>query len=103
MKRLLFLSLFLLANIVQALAFDYTDANGVTWTCSVSSDNTATITGAANYGAEVTMPGTVYDGEQAYTTTALSGTFNGSKKITKVTLPESVKTIGNSSYRSGHF
>lgn len=98
MKRLLFLSLFLLVNIVQALAFDYTDANGIIWTCSANSDGTATITGAANYGAEVTMPGTVYDGEQAYTTTALSGTFKGSAKITKVTLPESVKTIGNGSF-----
>ena len=99
MKRLLFLSLFLLATVVQALAFDYTDANGVTWTCSAESDGTATITGAADYGTEVTVPGTVYDGEQAYTTTALSGTFNGSAKIVKVTLPETVKKIEDSSFR----
>lgn len=98
MKKLLFLSLFLLVNIVQALAFDYTDANGVTWTCAVSLDSTATITGAANYGTEVTVPGTVYDGEQAYTTTALSRTFNGSAKIVKVTLPETVEAIVSESF-----
>ena len=98
MKKLLFLSVFLFVNIVQALAFDYTDANGVIWTCSASSDGTATITGAANYGTEVTVPGTVYDGDKAYTTTALSGTFYGSAKITKVTLPESVKGIYHSSF-----
>ncbi len=98
MKRLLFLSLFLLAAVVQALAFDYTDANGVTWTCSAGSDGTATITRATGYGTEVTVPGTVYDGEQAYTTTALGGTFNGATKITKVTLPESVGRIEDKSF-----
>lgn len=98
MKRLLFLSLFLLAAVVQALAFDYTDANGVIWTCSVGSDGTATITGAANYGTEVIVPDMVRNGAQPYITTALSGTFNGATKITKVTLPETIKTIGNDSF-----
>lgn len=99
MKKLLFLSLFLLVNIVQALAFDYTDANGVTWTCSVGSDGTATITGATGYGTEVTVPDMVRDGAQPYITTALSNTFNGATKITKVKLPETVTKIGDYSFQ----
>lgn len=98
MKKLLFLSLFLLVNIVQALAFDYTDANGVTWTCSAGSDGTATITGATGYGTEVTVPDMVRDGAQPYITTALSGTFKDSTKIIRVTLPETIKTIGSNSF-----
>lgn len=100
MKKLLFLSLFLLVNIVQALAFDYTDANGVTWTCSVGSDGTATITGATGYGTEVTVPDMVRDGAQPYITTALSNTFNGATKITKVKLPETVTKIGDYSFHN---
>ena len=98
MKKLLFLSLFLLVNIVQALAFDYTDANGVTWTCYGRSDGTAIVGGATNYGTEVVVPGTVYDGEQAYTTTALNGTFKDAAKIVKVILPRTVEAIVSNSF-----
>lgn len=98
MKKLLFLSVFLFVNIVQALAFDYTDANGVTWTCNGRSDGTAIVGGATNYGPEVVVPGTVYDGEQAYTTTALNGTFKDAAKIVKVTLPRTVEAIVSNSF-----
>lgn len=98
MKKLLFLSILLCISAVQALAFDYTDKNGVTWTCSTLLDGTAIITGATNYSSEVMVPGVVYDGEQSYTTTALSGTFQNSLKIKKVTLPLSVTEISSSSF-----
>ena len=98
MKKLLFLSILLCISAVQALAFDYTDKNGVTWTCSTLLDGTAIITGATNYSSEVMVPGVVYDGEQSYTTTTLSGTFQNSLMIKKVTLPLSVTEISISSF-----
>ncbi|WP_439432809.1 leucine-rich repeat protein [Segatella copri] len=82
--------------ILHGFAFDYTDENGVTWTCSTTSEydeetatykDYATLTGASNYGAEVVVPEKVYDGETAYTVDKLYNTFQNST-ITKVTLPK---------------
>lgn len=43
--------------ILHGFAFDYTDENGVTWTCSATYDESfARLTGASNYGAEVVVP-----------------------------------------------
>ena len=67
MKKLFVLSVLFCASLVQALATEWTDNNGVTWTFrqqsysydddgeGVSTRHTHyTITGAANYGDEVT-------------------------------------------------
>lgn len=79
-----------------ASEFNYTDENGVTWTCKTYSEydeETTTykditrLTGASNYGAEVVVPEKVYDGETAYIVDALYNTFHNST-ITKVTLPK---------------
>lgn len=67
MKRFFTLTLMLFCFILHGFAFDYTDENGVTWTCSATYDESfAKLTGASNYGAEVVVPEKVYDGETAY-------------------------------------
>lgn len=102
MKRFFTLTLMLFCFILHGFAFDYTDENGVTWTCSTTSEydeETATykdytrLTGASNYGAEVVVPEKVYDGETAYTVKYLDYTFKDSKVITKVILPKDSLTI----------
>lgn len=88
MKRFFTLTLMLFCFILHGFAFDYTDENGVTWTCSATYDESfAKLTGASNYGEEVVVPEKVYDGETAYTVDALYNTFQNST-ITKVTLPK---------------
>ena len=97
MKRFFTLTLMLFCFILHGFAFEYTDENGVTWTCisttSGYDEETATdiiyasLTGASNYGAEVVVPKKVYDGETAYTVNELYNTFQNST-ITKVTLPK---------------
>lgn len=99
MKRFFTLTLMLFCFILHGFAseFNYTDENGVTWTCisttSGYDEETATdiiyasLTGASNYGAEVVVPKKVYDGETAYTVNELYNTFQNST-ITKVTLPK---------------
>ena len=103
MKRFFTLTLMLFCFILHGIAFDYTDENGVTWTCNSSYSeydqetstykNYATLTGASNYGAEVVVPEKVYDGETVYTVNYLYNTFHDSKVITKVILPKDSITI----------
>ena len=91
MKRFFTLTLMLFCFILHGFAFEfnYTDENGVTWTCSATYDESfARLTGASNYGAEVVVPERVYDGETAYTVNSLYDTFTNSEVITKVTLPK---------------
>ena len=110
MKRFFTLTLMLFCFILHGFAseFNYTDENGVTWTCDTYSEydeETATykdyarLTGALNYGAEVAVPEKVYDGETAYTVNYLYYTFKDSKAITKVILPkDSIKIEAAFSY-----
>lgn len=98
MKRFFTLTLMLFCFILHGFAseFNYTDENGVTWTCrsgytyDQETDTQKYFTelyGASNYGTEVIVPEKVYDGETAYTVTDLNDTFKNSETITKVTLP----------------
>ena len=107
MKKLFVLSILMCTCLVQALAYEWTDANGVTWTFSRNNYwynneegvNTNhyyyTITGVANYGDEVVVPETVYDGETPYTIEAIgSSVFKNNLTLSKVTLPTTIKYIG---------
>lgn len=96
MKRYFILTLLLYCSILQGFAFDYTDENGVTWSCEFtdikynedgSRIDYVSLTGASNYGPEVIVPEKVYDGETAYPVKTLYNTFRNST-ITKVTLPK---------------
>ena len=105
MKRFFTLTLMLFCFILHGFAseFNYTDENGVTWTCNSSYSeydqetstykHYATLTGASNYGAEVVVPEKIYDGETAYTVKGLDNTFKNSEVITKVILPKDSITI----------
>lgn len=112
MKKLFVLSILICTSLVQALATDWTDANGVMWTFSQQNfrydDNGDgnstnhyyyTIIGVANYGDEVTVPETVYDGETPYTIEAIgSEVFRNNLTLSKVTLPTTVKYIGSNAF-----
>ena len=93
MKRFFTLTLMLFCFILHGFAseFNYTDENGVTWTCWTENDDetsTAQLLSASNYGAEVVVPEKVYDGKTAHAVNILSFTFKDSEVITKVILPK---------------
>ena len=105
MKKLLLSSLLLCLAILQAAAYEWTDDNGVTWTFSQqsfgyggSNHSYWTITAAANYGDDVVVPGTVYNGETAYTVEAISGVFKGKNSLSTVSLPSTLKYIGSNTF-----
>ena len=102
MKKLFVLSVLICTCLVQALAYQWTDANGVTWTFSQQSwgyNGTTyyycTITAVANYGDEVVVPQTVYNGDTPYTVEAISSNvFKNNLTLNSVTLPITIKAIG---------
>lgn len=111
MKKLFLLSILLCTCLIQALAYEWTDTNGVTWTFSQQNygwyENNVytyhylwTITGAANYGDEVTVPKTVYDGETPYTVEAIGNNlFQNNLTLNSVTLPATIEYIGSNAFR----
>ena len=107
MKKLFVLLILICTCLVQTFATEWTDDNGVTWTFSritywynnENGVNTShyyyTITGVANYGDEVTVPETVYDGETPCTIEAIgNGVFRNNLTLSKVMLPSTIKYIG---------
>ncbi len=105
MKKLFLLSLFVCIGILQCLAddFSYTDDNGVTWGCYVTSEDnkTVTINYTLNSGDVVVIPEKVYKGtSDEYTVTALGFSFRDNKTLESVTLPKTV-TVLNGSLFSG--
>lgn len=98
MKKLLFLSILLCINAVKTLAFDYTDKNGVTWTCSTYSDDAVFLDGTSNCDDEVIIPDIVYDGDKAYTIYALRGAFKNNQTLRKVILSKTVKGLYSSAF-----
>lgn len=106
MKRFFTLTLMLFCFILHGFAseFNYTDENGVTWTCWTENDDetsTAQLLSASNYGAEVVVPEKVYNGKTAHAVNILSFTFKDSEVITKVILPKipiGISTAFNNCY-----
>ena len=108
MKKLFLLSLFVCIGILQCLAddFSYTDENGVTWGCYVTSEDnkTVTINSASNYGDVVVIPEKVYKGtSDEYTVTALGFSFTDNKTLESVTLPKTVTQLGADSWGNAMF
>ena len=86
MKKLFLITALMLISIVNALAEEYTDANGVTWSFSVSKTE-ATITGASGYGADLVIPEKVLIGETEYAVTSIRyDAFNNCSSLTSVDL-----------------
>ena len=111
MKKLSLLSILLCTCLIQAFAYEWTDGNGVTWTFSqqnyswdengVNTNHKLwTITGVANYGDEVVVPETVYDGVTPYTVEAIyGGLFKDNLTLNSVTLPTTIKLISGSAFQ----
>ncbi len=113
MKKLFLLFILVCTSFVQSLATDWTDANGVTWTFSLqdywyddngdgnsTSHYYYTITAVANYGDELTIPETVYDGVTPRTIEAIgSNVFKDNRTLSSVTLPSTVKCINYQAFR----
>ena len=107
MKKFLLFTILICTGLVQALAFEWTDDNGVTWTVSqknyryddngdgYSTDHYFyTITGAANYGDDVVIPQTVYNGATPYTIKAIgNNVFQNNKTLSSVAMPTTIKYI----------
>lgn len=101
MKKLFLFNILACLFALQGLAQDFTyqDENG-TWGCQVdySNKDEVSIISASGYGNEVVIPGVVKSGENEYKVTALgSGLFLNST-ITKATLPESLKVLGEKAF-----
>lgn len=107
MKKLLLLTILLCTSLLQTRAFEWTDTNGVTWTVSQNNYYYSgsyhyyyTITAAANYGDEVVVPQTVYNGETPYTIEAIgSNLFYNNKTLSAVTLPSTIKYINYNAFQ----
>ena len=102
MKRLSLLSILLCTCLIQAFAYEWTDGNGVTWTFSQQYYGGQTynaITGVANYGDEVVVPETVYDGVTPYTVEAIGeNLFKDNLTLNSVALPTTIKLIGDDAF-----
>lgn len=99
----------LLSQWVQAQTQLKYTANGVEWTYTVSGTE-ATITGTTaspeTLSGPLNIPATVSDGTNTYNVTAIGGrtvwgvegSFLNFKKLTSLTIPEGVKTIGKMAF-----
>ena len=93
MKKILSILLFVCLAAVKGEAYEWTDANGVTWTFN-GSNGTATITYASGFGNDVTVPQTVYNGSDAYTVEGISNSDGLFSNGVNITLPATIKSIG---------
>lgn len=107
MKKLFLLSILLSTSLLQAVAGEWTDpATGIKWTFSNNGywENNSylyrwTITAVENYGDNLVVPGTVYDGGAAITVEAIAeNLFKDNITLTTISLPTSLKYIGNSAF-----
>ena len=103
MKKTIFLLIiFCVLSVTKALAYTWTDTNGVTWefsqksyTINGTSQTLWTITNLSGYGEEVVFPSVVYNGTTACTVEAIgSSLLYDNKTVTSVTLPATIKYIG---------
>lgn len=102
MKKLLAILVFFCLT-VKAVAYEWTDANGVTWTFNQStytingeSQKLWYIGGAKDYSENVTVPETVYKGSEAITIEAIAGP--NFPNASNVTLPATIKYIDDNSF-----
>ena len=101
MKKFLTILVFLCLAVSKAGAYEWTDANGVTWTFGQSSytingeyQDLWYIENAKNYSENVTVPQTVYKDSEAITIEAITGPQF--RNASNVILPATIKYIGSS-------
>lgn len=120
MKKILSILFFLCLAITKGWAYEWTDANGVTWyfyqdgyTINGESQKFWTIRYASGYGQTINVPTTVYKDGEACTVEAIDGEYSykvdGSWLYFKipngsdVTLPASIKYIGTGVFSDNNF
>lgn len=99
MKKLFLFNILACLFALQGLAqtFMYQDENG-TWGCKVYYENEVSIISASGYGTEVVIPDVVKNGENEYPVTKLGSALFRNTNITKVTLPKSLKVLGEDAF-----
>lgn len=100
MKKLFLFNILACLFALQGLAQDFTyqDENG-TWGCLVyKNHNEVSIISASGYGTEVVIPDVVKNGENEYPVTKLGSALFRNTNITKVTLPKSLKVLGEDAF-----
>lgn len=100
MKKLFLFNILACLFALQGLAqeFTYQDENG-TWGCWVyKNHNEVSIISASGYGTEVVIPDVVKNGENEYPVTKLGSALFRNTNITKVTLPKSLKVLGEDAF-----
>ncbi|MDE5736364.1 MAG: leucine-rich repeat domain-containing protein, partial [Bacteroidales bacterium] len=100
MKKLLFVSLFTLLNILSALAYDF-EVDGIYYDILSGATNEVAVVcgGWGAYSGTVVIPATVtYDGKTYRVTSIKNGAFSHCSDLTSVTLPESVTSIGDDAF-----
>ena len=106
MKKLLLISVLLCTCMMQILATDWTDSNGVTWSFerktfyfSNGYKSYYTITAVKDYGDDVVVPEKLYVGATSYPVEAIGNSvFKDNKTLTTVSLPSTVKYIESYAY-----
>lgn len=105
-KNLIITLLALLTSIGASAAYQWTDANGTTWSFTTSEGN-ATLYSGSNQSrcisgtipANLTVPSTVYIENTPYTVTSIGhSAFYQCTTLTSVTIPNSVTSIGMRSF-----
>ena len=105
MKRLLYISIMLLFNVLSVTAETWTDENGTVWSFNISG-TTASMYGDINIPCisgtipnELVIPSTVYVGETPYTITSFGlYAFKNCSSLTSIYIPEGVTSIGNMAF-----
>ncbi len=99
MKKTIFLLItFFMFTASNALAYTWTDNNGVTWTFSQrsytingTSQNLWTIDEVSGYGTSIVVPNTVYYDNTAYTVEAIGDMIGEELSTIPITLPATIK------------
>ena len=99
MKKLLFVSLFTLLNILSAWAYDF-EVDGIYYNIILgTSTEVEVIFGTDRYFGMVVIPATVVHGDETYNVTAIGGNaFASCSGLTSVTIPEGVTSIGYAAF-----
>lgn len=102
------ITLLALLTSISASAYEWTDANGTIWSFTVSGSNATLYKGttpciSGTIPTTLTIPTTVYVGENPYTVTTIAGyAFSECSDLTSVTIPDGVTSIKQYAFLSCH-